>query len=217
MRTFSPRQQCIAIDLAGHGESGREREMWGVAGLGADVARVIDHLELEGAVLVGHSMGGPVALAAAAATPERVALVVAVDTLHDVSFRVPEHNLQQAIAAYSRDFEGTLQTFASQMFRESASESVRVQVIDDMLASTPGVAISLLQDFLHYDMSAALGAATIPVVGINSDQRPTNVEANRQVDEDYEVIIVDELGHYVMLESPTRFDAALLSVMLRVE
>jgi lipase len=45
----------------------------------ADVARVLDHLDLENAVLVGHSMGGFVALKTALMFPERVRALVLLD------------------------------------------------------------------------------------------------------------------------------------------
>ncbi|GIR83279.1 MAG: hypothetical protein CM15mP84_10270 [Cellvibrionales bacterium] len=50
---------------AGHGDSGANREEWSMANFGADVAAVAHALQLEDIILVGHSMGGQVALEAA--------------------------------------------------------------------------------------------------------------------------------------------------------
>ncbi|MGH9318665.1 MAG: alpha/beta fold hydrolase [Vicinamibacteria bacterium] len=55
-----------------------------MAAFGADVRAVLEALDLRGAVLVGHSMGGPVILEAAKLTPVRVAALVPVDTLVEV-------------------------------------------------------------------------------------------------------------------------------------
>ena len=216
-RSFSTRQRTLAIDLAGHGGSGRARASWSVQELGADVARVLEALSIERAVLVGHSLGASVALEAARLVPERVALLVPVDTWHDLAFRVPEHNLQQALASYRADFEDTCKKFAAQMFGPRAGQALRRRVVADMLQATPEVAIALLEDFLHYDAAAALRSLEIPVVGINSNQRPTKVAENRQVDPDYEVHIIDGVGHYLMLEQPAEFDATLMRVLLRIE
>ena len=62
---FAEQHQVVAIDLAGHGESGLQRTEWTIGQFGADVASVADQLALDDVILVGHSMGGPVALEAA--------------------------------------------------------------------------------------------------------------------------------------------------------
>src|SRR5690606_11828488 len=78
--------RVLALDLPGHGEATAEREAWRVAGFGQDVAELIEGLGLSEVVLVGHSMGGPVSLRAAAIAGDRVRGIVAVDTLHDAEF-----------------------------------------------------------------------------------------------------------------------------------
>ena len=62
---FATTHQVVAIDLAGHGDSGINRADWSMGHFGADVAGVADALRLEDIPLIGHSMGGPVALEAA--------------------------------------------------------------------------------------------------------------------------------------------------------
>ena len=57
----------MAIDLAGHGESGSGRTVWTMPAFGADVVAVIEQLGLQDAVLIGHSMGGDVIVEAALA------------------------------------------------------------------------------------------------------------------------------------------------------
>ena len=69
----------LAPDLRGRGRSG---DLPGPAGMDrhvTDLLAVLDHLELERVVVAGHSMGGFVATALAAAHPDRVAGVLLVD------------------------------------------------------------------------------------------------------------------------------------------
>lgn len=73
------RVNLIAPDLRGRAYSRDVSGPWGVSADAADVLAVLDHAGLARAVLVGHSLGAFVACAAAAAHPERVAGVVAVD------------------------------------------------------------------------------------------------------------------------------------------
>src|SRR6185295_6741260 len=56
VRHFARKHQVVSVDLAGHGESGRERSQWSIPAFAADVKAVADALHLERMVLVGHSM-----------------------------------------------------------------------------------------------------------------------------------------------------------------
>ncbi len=69
--------QLIAVDLRGHGKSDKphEADKYGPA-MAADVVRLLDHLKLPKAHLVGYSMGAIVAGKVAATHPERVLSVV---------------------------------------------------------------------------------------------------------------------------------------------
>jgi pimeloyl-ACP methyl ester carboxylesterase len=71
---------CIlAPDLRGRGESTGLRGPYGLAAHVADMLAVLDHLGVQRAVLVGHSMGAYLAARIAAEHPERVASLVLVD------------------------------------------------------------------------------------------------------------------------------------------
>ncbi|MCW2951963.1 MAG: alpha/beta hydrolase fold protein [Conexibacter sp.] len=66
--------RVVTMDPLGHGASDRPRDMWrySMTGFGAQVIGLLDHLELEQAVLGGASLGANVTLEAAAVAPERV-------------------------------------------------------------------------------------------------------------------------------------------------
>src|SRR4029450_134409 len=63
--TLASRYQVVTLDLAGQGESGHSRGEWTMVAFGEDVCAVVEALDLRRAVLVGHSLGGPVVLEAA--------------------------------------------------------------------------------------------------------------------------------------------------------
>ncbi|MEX5713167.1 alpha/beta hydrolase [Parafrankia sp. FMc6] len=71
--------RVIAVDLRGHGWSSAPAGGYTTAQFAADLAGLLDHLEIERVVGVGHSMGGSVVSALAVEYPDRVAAVVAVD------------------------------------------------------------------------------------------------------------------------------------------
>lgn len=69
--------QAIALDCRGHGKSDKphEKEKYG-AEMAEDVVRLLDHLKIKKAHLVGYSMGAFIAGKVAATHPERVISVV---------------------------------------------------------------------------------------------------------------------------------------------
>jgi lipase len=69
----------VGIDLRGRGDSEKPPSGYGLEAHARDVARVLDHLGLEDAVIVGHSMGGFVGLQLALMFPERVRALVLLD------------------------------------------------------------------------------------------------------------------------------------------
>jgi pimeloyl-ACP methyl ester carboxylesterase len=66
--------RVVTIDLLGHGISDRPPESWNysIPGCAEQVVALLDHLELDEAVIAGTSLGANVALEAAAQAPERV-------------------------------------------------------------------------------------------------------------------------------------------------
>jgi pimeloyl-ACP methyl ester carboxylesterase len=78
-------QRVIAIDLVGHGgsEAPRDLEPYGAAGQATAVSSPLVALGVRHAVLVGHSMGGHVAIAVAESDPDLVERIVVSDTPAD--------------------------------------------------------------------------------------------------------------------------------------
>jgi pimeloyl-ACP methyl ester carboxylesterase len=70
---LAQRYQVIALDLRGHGRSGkpREEDAYGPQ-MAEDVIRLMDHLKIEKAHIVGYSLGGMIALNVIANHPDRV-------------------------------------------------------------------------------------------------------------------------------------------------
>ena len=65
-------RRVIALDLPGHGESGKTLRSGEAAELSEAVLGLLDHLQLDRVHLAGHSMGGLVALTVAEQAPARV-------------------------------------------------------------------------------------------------------------------------------------------------
>jgi 2-succinyl-6-hydroxy-2,4-cyclohexadiene-1-carboxylate synthase len=97
--------RTLAPDLRGHGgstNSGREAD-YTLDGLALDLAALFDALGLASADLLGHSLGGMVALRFALAHPERVSSLVLMDTSPRPLPAAFPAELRSAIAKLARE------------------------------------------------------------------------------------------------------------------
>lgn len=208
---FADRYRVVTLDLAGHGESGKDRKNWTVLGLAEDVRAVADKLKLKRMILIGHSMGGPVSLEAARLLRGRVIGVIAVDTLHNAEQQFPVQAVQAIAGKLKADFTGTMGSFMGSMFAKTSDPAVREWVEKKANAANPAVAVALMLDFPNVDLKKLFAGAGVPIRGINAkppSAPPTNLEANRKY-ADYDAVLMDNGGHFLQLERPKEFNEHL--------
>ena len=216
---FAATHQVVAIDLAGHGDSGINREEWSMANFGDDVAAVADALQLEDIILVGHSMGGPVALEAARLLTGRVKMVIGADTLSDVSLRYADEQLAGMLAAMKADFPGTVEGLVrSSFFMPTSDPALIDQIAHDMGAAPPAAGIGAFEGFARWfneDVEKTLADIKVPIRLINSDYRPTNTFAGQALTASFEATLMSGVGHFVMQEDPAQFNAIMAELLNR--
>jgi pimeloyl-ACP methyl ester carboxylesterase len=215
---FSKTHRVVTIDLPGHGESGLERKNWTVESFGDDVKTVVAKLNLKRVVLIGSSMGGPIALEAARRMPERVAGIVPVDTLQNVEYKLTPEQLEGVFKAMEADYKGASANLMNQFFfSPSTPAAVKERVLADIASRPPETAIAILRGIFAYDAAPALKETKVPIRAINSDLNPTNLEVNRKYAPQFDVVIIKGTGHYPMLEDPTRFNAMLTDILRQMK
>ncbi|MCD4748331.1 MAG: alpha/beta hydrolase [Thermoanaerobaculales bacterium] len=205
----------VTVDLAGHGLSGSSREEWTTVSLGEDVKAVIEKLELERVVVVGHSMGGRVGLEVARLLPQTVIGVVGVDTLQKADNEMDPKQAQAIVAEFEQDFDTNCETFVRSMFGENADAALIDRVTADMCAGPGTIGVALLRNYFAYDVRGALQAAGVPVRCINADKWPTDTEGNQEY-ADFEATILSGFGHFLMQEAPDELEVALIDTILDI-
>ncbi|NJL28251.1 MAG: alpha/beta hydrolase [Thermoanaerobaculia bacterium] len=210
---FAGEHTVVTIDLAGHGKSGTNREAWTVGSLPADVVAVVEHLGLEKVILIGHSMGGPVALGAAALLPGKVVGVVGVDTLHNADFKWNPEQFAGWLAAWDEDFAGTCKQFVHSMFVAGEDPQIADATENAMCDADPSIAVSLMRDFPNADFPALFRGAGAPIRLLNAPAVPTNVEGNRQYAPDFDAVVMEGVGYFPMLTRPEEFNHKLAEMV----
>jgi pimeloyl-ACP methyl ester carboxylesterase len=214
---FASDYRVITLDQAGHGESGKDRKAWTADSLAGDVEAVVKELGLKRVILVGHSMGGQVALLAARRMPGTVVAVVGIDTLQNAEFAMPEEVRKQFMEAFEKDFKGTMRVGLAGMIHEKTDAEVKQWLLTRAEAQDPKMALSFMHDLTGLDPKKLLKDAKVPVRCINSAggfqfHTPTAVDINKKY-ADYNVVTIADVGHYPMLEKPAEFNQKLRDVL----
>ncbi|MGH8261602.1 MAG: alpha/beta fold hydrolase [Steroidobacteraceae bacterium] len=202
----------VTLDLAGHGASGRNRTDWSMARFGQDVAAVVQQLASARVILVGHSMGGPVALEAAAILGPRVIGIVGIDTFKSLGLPPPPRaTVAQAVAPFRADFTAEMHRFVPTLFEPHADAAIVRRVTDDMAREPPRIAIAALVSLNTMDYRTLLPRVRAPIVAIDSDLGYAESEARiRSVVPSFHLITMKGDGHFLMLEDPKHFNPILL-------
>ena len=219
LAALADRFRLVAIDLAGHGESGRTRQSWTIPAFGEDARAVSVALNLRRVVIVGNSLGGAVALEAARLLRGRAVAVVGVDTLHDLTQRFDPAEARARADAFRKDFAGACRTMINQLFHPGAYPELRAWAEQRMLTMPPDVVVRIMEGLAGYDLAPASKNAGVPIRAINGDLWPTATEGNRKVVPDFDAAIMKNAGHYPMLERPEEFNRILAGIVteLRIE
>lgn len=201
------------VDLPGHGASTSRRDRWDIASLGMLMARVLDELSLPACVLVGHSMGGAVAVEAALRS-DRVARVVCLEALTYPAIypAQPAEAVEEALAPFRADFRGAIQGLVAALFPEGSRTELVQPIADEMGRAEPGPAVALLAELLRWDMATALQSLTVRLDVVASQALLTD-EGRRSVEPYARLRHVSLGGHFFLREDPVATARALQAVL----
>ena len=210
---FARHYRVVTLDLTGHGPFSPPSPPRSVLGLSADVEAVVRDLGLRRVILVGHSMGGPVALSAARRLPGIVRGVVLVDTLHDPSTRVTPEMTAGIARDLEADFAGAMEKMVRTQFVAGVNDKARDWVIERARKADPATALSLLRDYpsINFGMLLTDGGANVPIRAINASA--TKIDAARRFAPDFDAVIMQGAGHFPHLERPAEFNETLRALL----
>ena len=211
---FSQNHRVIWLDLAGHGESGSNRQRYTMQAFGQDVAAVVRQVGARNVILVGHSMGGPVAVEAAKQLGDRVIGIVGVDTFY-TPFEYPAS--QEAIAAFVKpfetDFHGTSDKMLHSMFTPQADPAVVDAIVDKFSTADPRVGVSAMYELFDWNAhQAPADLKRFSGILYNINAAPTGKEPPPNA----HVVMVPGVGHFVAQVKPVAFNQALDGIINRL-
>jgi 3-oxoadipate enol-lactonase len=198
----------IAIDLPGHGRSTGLDGPATLAEAAAVVTAVLTAIGAPPAVLIGHGMGGQIALVAALERPDLVRAVVTIGAAArpDVADRLVEQ-LEQVV-------QGRLgQQFDTPFFGEQADVAVMRELWGEIVKTDPRVRLADLLAYRASDLRDALPRVAVPVLVLQGGA--DRLCARERADELAAAIpgarcaVVEGAGHVAHLERPEAVSQAI--------
>ncbi len=205
---------AVTVDLPGYGASQTTEKDQDPVAWAAHLASFARSLHDGPWVVVGHSLGGVVALETARALQEtgHASGAVVVHGLYDPS-RKFDQELNRAFAnSLRQDYSGQMKAFVDALVPERTTGALSNWVLAQMQATDPAVAVAGLAALETYDLPKCLKALKVPVRAINARMRTTNATANRRLIKNFDVFILDSIegpGLDLMLQNPTGFRTLL--------
>ena len=210
---FEKAYKLVLIDLAGHGQSGQKRDIWSMASFGDDVAAVVNRLGLTNIILIGHSMGGSIIIEAARRLPGKVLGLVAIDTHQNLGKRLTDQQKEAFLNPLREDFVKGAGAFVRSLFKSSVDSTLMEEVVADMTLAPPEIGIGVLEQFFEYyfseEIEIALKEVNLPVVCINTGNFTTDAVTGSKLAKSFDVKVMIDVGHFLMLESPYLFNKLL--------
>ena len=205
---FSKEHTVIAVDIAGHGKSGLNRKEYSMDSFGNDVSTVVEHLDLEEVVLIGHSMGGPIIVKAAKNLGLKTRLIIGVDTFHDLTTEGIGGFARMAVnTMFKLFYDSMTEESIDDFFIDETDKNLQRWVRSDALKSPKSISQGTLDALLTMNYPESLSELSVPIIALNARSfRETKMETNMDIYEDLQIEFMEDVGHFIMLEKPDEFN-----------
>ncbi|MFI1336440.1 alpha/beta fold hydrolase [Streptomyces sp. NPDC020845] len=208
MAHFAPDRRVIRLDLRGHGESdGMPRT---IAELAGDVSALLDRLEVDRFVPVGHSMGGMIAQTLALDHPERIERMVLVNSISRMVYNRGRGLLMAASTLLPFRVFVTVniqRAFGPGYPRSEVREYARAS------ATTPREVVMTCYDAMRaFDVLDRVGEIRTPTLllhGYHDIQLPVSQMLRMAKDCPDAVVRIVDAGHELPVENPAAVSSAV--------
>jgi len=223
---FEDHLHVVLIDLPGFGMSSKNKVDYNIEYFSNGIQAVIHELALSKVILVGHSLGTPIAKKIAEAIPE---LITGICVIDGVYFDFPEDPAE--IAAYKKELQGFVsmfkgedrikntEAFINSLHVEATSKKVRNYAQSTMSKVPEFVGHTVMQNLVE-EKNWKKESVAIPTLAIyaNIPELPENNDSILRIwYPNLTYIEMDTVGHFLMMEQPDEFNRLLHDFISEIE
>jgi pimeloyl-ACP methyl ester carboxylesterase len=205
---FVRTNRVLAADLRGHGWSAASETPSSIDVMADDIAFLCDSEGIVQALVVGHSMGGLVALDLARRYPQLTRALVLIES----PIVPPEAHAARSegllAALRGREYDAFVVEWARRMVVPGASHAQRI--VEEMRRTPQEVAVSVVEQMLGYDTEAAVVVCPVPILVVGGAVDVARLHVLRP-----DAIVLPPVGasHYGHLDAPGGLNALIQSAL----
>lgn len=201
---FKSTTRVVTMDLRGCGGSSAPPHGYDIGTLADDVTWLCRHLDIDGPVLVGHSLGAAIAIELGSRHPELPSAIVALDPAPIDALPATRHRFEDLL----RELEGPAgdearRSFMEDMFLPTDDSHQRSELIRIASSSPLHAAAQMLRGLLTWNGPVAIRQCAPPLLIVTSEPGGSN-DPTRILPFAPDVLfgITVGSGHFIPLEVP---------------
>ena len=211
---FAERTRVVAIDLPGHGQSEKPKVTYSMDFFARAVDAVMRDAGIERAVLIGHSMGTPVARQFYRKYPSKTLAIVIVDGA------LQPFGDKKTMEGFIAPLRGAdYKQAGARMFASMAGPNLSVEArerISNSFANTPQYVLVSAMEGMADESIWGDDKINVPVLAIMAKNPfyPPSLEAGyRVIAPKMDFQMWEGVGHFIMMEKPREFNDAVIAFL----
>jgi pimeloyl-ACP methyl ester carboxylesterase len=220
-KELAKKHKLVLVDILGHGKSDKPKVDYTLEFMAGGVAAAIKASGVKKPVLVGHSMGGPIARVVIRDYSGLASGLILVDS---AIFPLPKDPKIAAerlkafdgmITMLEKDFKGNIPKLLQPMLGPDMKPEVKKVLIDTMLSADPYVSISCLKtmrDPKNWDYKP-LKMKTMVQLARNPYYPPDVQKQMKTLFPDLTYKQWEKVGHWIQMEKPDKFNRQVIEFL----
>ena len=213
---LSKKYRVIAIDLLGHGKTECLGYVHSMEENATMVQAVLAEMRIRKVIIVGHSMGGYVALAFAEKFPKKIKGLVLLNSTSKADSEERKANRDRAIRAVKKDYTSFVRLSIANLFnpnnREKLNDAIEKVKIEALKTPLQGIVASLEGMKIRKDRSFLLSNTNYPILLIlGKKDQVLNYEENlKQIENTVVKLVSFPDGHMSTIENRDELGKVLI-------
>ncbi|WP_341962905.1 alpha/beta hydrolase [Pseudomonas sp. RC10] len=215
--------RVIAVDVRGHGRSGKPRERYSIPGFSADIKALLDHLQPGPVHLVGLSMGGMIGFQLAVDHPQLLKSLTIVNSAPEVKIKSLSDVRQFAkrwLLARVFSMEAIGKALGKNLFPKPEQADLRHKIAKRWAQNEKHAYLASFSAIVGWGVQEKLSRIQCPtlVVTAKYDYTPVALkEVYVRLIHEAKLVVIEDSRHATPLDRPEEFNRALLEFLKDVD